>query len=244
MKLGRNYGIKGFIPISLLDWPGKISSVVFLGGCSFRCPFCHNAKLVLDPSSIPDFQVDHILSYLKSRKAWVDGVTITGGEPTMRRDLPQLLRVFKSLGLKIKLDTNGSNPWALERLISEGVLDAVYMDVKAPLSDHEYSAAAGVSVDVSAILRSIKLLRECGLEVVFRTTVIPGLVEEPQLARIKDALGDVPRYVVQPFRNVETLDSRFSTLPQFELGRLEEMQRLFEAPAPAERFGSWHAAAG
>jgi pyruvate formate lyase activating enzyme len=134
--------------------------------------------------------------------------------------------------MTVKLDTNGTNPEMVERLIRAELIDAVYMDVKAPLEREAYSRVAGVPVSVKVITRSIDLLRSSSLEVAFRTTVIPGLVEENELQRIRDFLGDVDRYTVQPFRNVETLNPMFSRLQEFDLERFEQMKRRFEVPAP------------
>lgn len=228
------FHIKGFIPVSMLDWPGRLCSVLFLGGCGFRCPACHNYKLVLEPASIPDVPLAHIQSYLASRKGWIDGITVTGGEPTVKKDLPDLLKLFKARRVRIKLDTNGSNPAMLEWLIRSGLVDAVSMDVKAPLTEQEYSRVAGVPVDPGIIGNSIEVLKSSGIEAQFRTTVIPGMVEEPELDRIRDFLGEVTSFQIQAFRNVETLSPEFGRLEPFSLERLEEIRRGFEIPVPAE----------
>jgi len=226
-------GIKGFIQTSFLDWPGQVCSVVFLGGCGFRCLACHNPQLVLKPGSIPDFPLAEILRYLDQRKGWIDGVTVTGGEPTSDPRLPDLLKVFRSRRLKIKLDTNGSRPDVVEKLLEKDLVDAVFMDVKAPLTSQEYARVCGVPVDVSVIGRSIAILKGSSVEVRFRTTVIPGLVEEAELARIAEALGDVEHFAIQAFRNVETLDHSFGGLEEFNPSRVDDMRRQFEIPSPA-----------
>ncbi len=232
------WDIKGFTKTSLIDWPGRICAVVFLGTCNFRCPACHNADLVLKPHEIPNYPIEEILAYLRSRKSWIDGVTITGGEPTLTTGLRELAQVFKGNGLKIKLDTNGSRPDVLEALLRAGILDAVYMDVKAPLRPDAYAAVAGVHVDVDAVTTSIRLLKASHAEVVFRTTVVPGLVEEPSIAEIVDALGQVARYVLQPFRSEFTLEPEFRHIPEFSLSRFTAMQERFErqgGPTDVER---------
>ncbi len=227
-----NHGIKGFIPASMIDWPGKICSVVFLGGCGFRCPFCHNSRLALKPESFPDFPLEEILACWEKKSGWIDGVTVTGGEPTSRKDLPGLLAIFRSKGLKIKLDTNGSNPEMLDRIIGAGLIAGVSMDVKAPLTVKDYSKVSGVGVDPERIRRSIRIIESSGIDATFRTTVIPGLVEEPQLAAIRSELGDVARYVVQSFRNGDTMNPEFSDIKEFSRERVERMQRIFEVPSP------------
>ncbi len=206
--------------------------MVFLGGCNFRCPACHNHKLVLDPSSVEDFPVSVALESLHRKKAWIDGVTVTGGEPTIRGDLEKMLKLLKAEGLKVKLDTNGSNPDSLEKLIASGLIDAIFMDVKAPLTESRYSRVAGVPVSIRSIKRGIKLLKSSGLEIVFRTTVIPGLVEEPELDSIRNYLADVPRFIIQSFRNVFTLDPQFSKLEEFHPVRFESMKEQFEIGSP------------
>jgi len=239
-----DFKIKGFTTTSMVDWPGKICSVVFLGGCGFRCPACHNCDLVLRPDSLPDLSLEGILEHIADRKDWIDGVTITGGEPTQHRNLPALLTLFKAQGLRIKLDTNGSRPATLAMLIGEGLLDAVYMDVKAPLTARAYSRVAGVYVEPSIIAAAIAVLKSSGLEIAFRTTVIPGVVEEPELAAIKRALGTVERFMVQPFRNRQTLNSEFATIREFPPERVEEMRTLFEVPNHMKQTWEQYARAG
>jgi len=195
-----DFNIKGFISTSMVDWPGKISSVIFLAGCGFRCPACHNRALVLEPHTLPDYSIEDILDQLTSRRDWIDGVTVTGGEPTTGKDLPALLRLLRSCGAKIKVDTNGSNPSMLKHLVSSGLVDAVYMDVKAPFEIEAYSMAAGVAVDPRIIRRSVEILKGSGLETVFRTTVVPDLVGESELEAIRRGLGSVQRFIIQPFR--------------------------------------------
>lgn len=240
----QDFGIKGFLKTSMVDWPGKICSVVFLAGCGFRCPACHNRRLVEEPEAIPDYPIDTILDYLRGRKDWIDGITVTGGEPTIRKNLPDLLRLFRDLGIKIKLDTNGSNPAMLLNLIGSGLVDAVFMDVKAPLDNKAYASVVGVPVDVRLIKRSIDILKSSRREAAFRTTAIPGLVEEPELEAIKQALGHVERFIVQPFQNRETLNAEFGRLTQFDQGRIDEMRRRFEVPARAPFMPKQYACAG
>ena len=225
------HSIKGFIPTSFVDWPGKISSVIFLAGCGFRCPACHNYKLVTDPDSLDDYPLDEILRQLERRKHWIDGVTVTGGEPTIRSNLPELLSLLRECGARVKLDTNGARPAMLARLIESGLVDAVYMDVKAPLDARHYSRAAGVPVDPAVIRRSIRILNSADVEVAFRTTVVPGLVEEPELRLIVRALGPAHRFIVQPFRGAETLSPHLREAKEFSLDRFEAMKTTFEIPA-------------
>ncbi|MBF0526325.1 MAG: anaerobic ribonucleoside-triphosphate reductase activating protein, partial [Deltaproteobacteria bacterium] len=126
--------IKGFIETSFVDWAGKIAAVVFLPGCNFRCPMCHNHELVLHPEAISDYPFEIIADSLNQHQGWIDGVCITGGEPTNHPNLARLLEVFKGLGLPVKLDTNGSRPDVLAHLLAQGQVDYVAMDVKAQLN--------------------------------------------------------------------------------------------------------------
>lgn len=221
--------IKGFIPLSMLDWPGKICSVIFLAGCNFRCPACHNHRLVIRPETIPDCSHEKIMAYLQTRKGWIDGVTVTGGEPTVDPGLEDLLRVISQSGFSAKLDTNGSNPLAISKLIALGLIDAVSMDIKAPLDSTCYSRVTGRPTDVRNIKRSIEIIRTSGIEFFFRTTVIPGLVAERELAEIKEAIGQDSPYIVQAFRNTDTLDPDYSKVPEYGLERIEKMKARFEA---------------
>jgi pyruvate formate lyase activating enzyme len=187
---------------------------------------------VLDPESLPEISLESVISSIAGRKHWIDGVTITGGEPTLNKKLPGLLKLIKHNGFQVKLDTNGSNPDVVSKLIKDRLIDAIAMDVKAPLTTEEYSRVAGVTVNIERIQESIRLLKSSGLEVTFRTTAIPGLVEEPQLKRIREALGDVQKYTIQGFRNQDTLEPSFAEITEFSANRLDTMRQLFEVPAP------------
>jgi pyruvate formate lyase activating enzyme len=199
--------IKGFVETSFCDWDGKISTVVFLPGCNLRCPFCQNGDLVLAPGRLTSVDFEVVSSYLDRQKGWIDGVVLTGGEPTIWDDLPELAGRFKSLGLLIKLDTNGTNPGMLEEVLRQGLLDYVAMDVKAPL-DHRYDRAAGVHVDLEAIGTSIGiLLSSLPSACEFRTTLVPGLVGEDEVVDIARALGAGARYVLQTFVPEKCLDT-------------------------------------
>jgi pyruvate formate lyase activating enzyme len=184
---------------SLLDWPGRISAVIFLPGCNFRCPFCHAAHLVIRPNELESIPFESIAAYLDQRRDWIDGVVISGGEPTISAGLPELVDALRNLGFPVKLDTNGSNPGILQDLAAKGAIQAVSMDVKAPL-DERYNELAGVEVDLAAIRRSIKLLLS-GIvpEYEFRTTVPPGLLGVEDVLEIARTLSGAQGYVLQNF---------------------------------------------
>jgi pyruvate formate lyase activating enzyme len=184
--------------------------------------------LLEKPKVLPNQEISLVLDYLVKKRGWIDGITVTGGEPTCSKRLDQLLHTLKNTGVLIKLDTNGSNPAMLAELIRKRLVNAVYMDVKAPLNRKDYSTVAGVPVDVRLIKRSIEILRNSDIEVVFRTTAIPGLVEEPQIREIKDYLGAGRPFILQFFRNKRTLDPSFAEIPEFHAARADAMRAEFE----------------
>ena len=162
--------IHGFNKTTLLDYPGLVAATIFTGACNFRCPYCHNAELVLNPSSQPIIPEEEILAHLKKRRGITQGVCITGGEPTLQKDLKDFIKKLKELELKVKLDSNGYKPEVLKDLVKEGLLDYVAMDVKAPLD--EYDIIAGVKLDSSKLKESIDFLIEGHVPYEFRTTVV------------------------------------------------------------------------
>ena len=168
--------ITGLQKMTLLDFPGRIACTVFLQGCNFRCPFCHNSDL-LGPEGMTEISVEELLAFLKKRKGMLDGVCITGGEPTVQRDLPDLLRAIKALGYPVKLDTNGTNPAMLKALAGEGLVDYVAMDIKN--SKEKYGLTAGISgLSMDKIEESMGFLLEGTVDYEFRTTVVRELHEE------------------------------------------------------------------
>jgi len=218
--------LKGFLETSFLDWPGKLAAVVFLPGCNFRCPFCHNRELVEAGEDLPGVPLPFILGRLEKLRGWVDGVVVTGGEPTLHGGLPDLLRAFREAGLLIKLDTNGSRPEVLGRLFGEKLVDGVDMDLKAPLEKELYDRLAGVSVDLGAIGRSVELLRKARLPHRFRTTYIPGLLDEVSIRELARFVAPSSEYVLQPFDPRRTLDAALGEISppgDEEMGRLREL---------------------
>ncbi|HEY3346167.1 MAG TPA: anaerobic ribonucleoside-triphosphate reductase activating protein [Nitrospirota bacterium] len=218
--------IKGFLEVSLLDWPGRMASVVFLPGCNFRCPFCHNPGLVLSPEELEDFPVKEVLAAIGARAGWIDGVVITGGEPTVSAGIMHLLHVFKRRGIPVKLDTNGSRPEILREILEKNLISAAAMDIKAPLVEDAYSAAAGVKADIAAIKESITLLSRSGIELFFRATMVPGLHDA---AAVREMASAVPeRLTLQGFRPADRLvDLSFGGIKPFT----EEQFRLLQDTA-------------
>ncbi len=193
--------IKGFIDVSFVDWDGKLSSVIFLPSCNFRCSFCHNVNLVLHPEKLETIPFESVENQLKKQRGWVDGVCITGGEPTLHKSLPELCSRLKKMGFLVKLDTNGTNPKMLKELVDRGLVDYVAMDIKAPLSERKYSKATGVNLKemLEKVKESVNLLLESNMDYEFRTTVVPTLHEEEDIKQICRSLMGCRKYVLQKF---------------------------------------------
>ena len=206
--------IIGFIETSLLDWDEHIVASIYLPGCNFRCPYCHNKNAVLNPNSFDEIPIDYIESYISENKDFLDGIVVSGGEPTIHDDLQDLLRKIKGLGLKVKLDTNGTNPDMLEHLISENLIDYIAMDIKAPLNT-KYSDAAGVEVNLENIKRSIDLIESSGIDYEFRTTIVPLFLSKDDVYSIISELSGSKKYALQQFRPDYTLDPALSELKPY-----------------------------
>lgn len=205
MKIG------GFVKQSLIDYPGKIAGVIFTQGCNFRCGYCHNPQLVLPGlfQSNPDYAPSKILNYLEQRRQWLDGVVITGGEPTIHHDLPEFLKAIKAFGYHIKLDTNGSNPYMLQQIINENLVDYVAMDIKFPLDNDAHAGIIGLSnMDemTENILASVIILKNTSIDHEFRTTYIPGIHNDLMIDMVRKFIGGNHRYQVNDFRDGNNLN--------------------------------------
>ena len=201
-----DFGIKGFLETSFLDWPGRLAAVVFLGGCNFRCPFCHNAELVLSPHRLPSIPLGTILERLRALRGWVDGVVVSGGEPTLSPCLPELLGRIRAAGFDVKLDTNGSCPDVLAKLAARRLVQAFAMDLKAPLEPALYATLAGVPVRLELIRASLDLIRLSGLPHLFRTTYVPGLLDHAAIDRLREATPVGSPHALQAFNPSRVLD--------------------------------------
>jgi pyruvate formate lyase activating enzyme len=196
--------IHGFNKITLLDYPEHLASTIFLGSCNMRCPFCHNSSLVLNPSSVPTIPIDEILLYLEKRKNILEGVCITGGEPTLSPDLPYLIKKIRHLGLKIKLDTNGSRPDILKTLMEEGLLNYVAIDIKN--SKEKYSLSAGVqNYSIENISESVTYLMNCQIPYEFRTTIIKEHHTAQDILSIGHWIEGAKAYYLQPYKNSDDI---------------------------------------
>ena len=217
--------IHGLQKMTLLDYPGKVACTVFLGGCEFRCPFCHNADL-LDPNAPAQMDDEELLRFLKTRTGLLDGVAITGGEPLLRQDLPDLLVRIRDLGYLVKIDTNGNHPARLKRILDEGLADYVAMDVKN--SPQRYGETVGIpGFDMARISESIGILLSSDTEYEFRTTVVKQFHDEASFEEIGPWIRGAKRYFLQGFVDRDTVP--FAGL---EAWGKEEMERFADIVRP------------
>jgi pyruvate formate lyase activating enzyme len=219
--------IKGFIESSLIEWPGKISSIIFTAGCNFKCPFCHNPELVNLNKNDEDFiPEEFILKKLESKKKWIDGLVITGGEPTLQDDLIDFIKKVKSLGILVKLETNGSNPETIKKILDEKLADYVAMDIKTSLSSKKYNEAVGIKISLENILDTIDILMNSKIDYEFRTTLVPGIVEKEDIISIAEKIQDAKKWILQNFRNINTLEKSFSEFKPYSLDEVEEFKNV------------------
>lgn len=202
--------VGGYLPTSFLDWEGHVAPVIFTSGCNFRCPWCHNGDLVLAQTG--GEPVAGILADIRSRQKFLDGVVITGGEPTLWSGLLPLLRELKKIGLAVKLDTNGSNPHLLREILAEKLVCHVAMDVKAPFDDKTLARVIGAPIDARLLLESLSIIRALSPSYELRTTWSPQILSEAELIQIRECLSDDPNWVVQPFVPTNCLDPQYREL--------------------------------
>ena len=187
------FDIGGFTPFTLTDYPGKVAAIVFTQGCNLACPFCHNKALIPikhTPEDEGKKRVTKVLSILAKRRGKIQGVVVTGGEPTIQPGLRDFLKALKELGLRVKLDTNGTNPGVLRQVLTEDLVDFIAMDIKAPWE--KYAKLAGRKLNVDPLKESINLILESGVKCLFRTTFVSSLLTERDINVIKSY---IPRYV-------------------------------------------------
>ncbi len=223
MKIG------GLQKVSLIDFPGSIAAIVFIKGCNFVCPFCFNRDLVL--SNLPTISQRSILAFLKKREKVLDGLVITGGEPTLQSDLEDFIRKIKKLGYRIKLDTNGALPLVIQKLLKKNLLDYVALDVKAPLDERYASAIGKKEFDSSAIRETISLLLKSKIPFELRTTVVPGIHDKKTLLRmakqLKKTVGSKKiNWFWQDFQPQNCLDPKFEKIKPY---KKEELERFLKA---------------
>jgi len=219
MKIG------GIQAQSLIDWPDEVCAVFFAIGCNFRCPFCYNIDLVLEKSKIiPEKEIEN---FLEERKNFLDAIMLSGGEPTMQKDLPEFIKKIRSYGYKTGIETNGTNPDMIERLLKEKLLDFIAMDIK---SDFEsYEKAVGIKVDIKKIQKSIELIKNSKMLYEFRTTVVPGLFDDKTAERIGILLKGAKKYVLQQFINENNmLDINYKKIKPYLLSELDKFKKILQ----------------
>jgi len=206
----------------LIDFPGKVSCVVFLGGCNFRCGFCHNPDLV--ENKIPDISEQEVFDFLEKRKKWIDGVVISGGEPLLYDEISSFVEKIKKMGYLIKIDTNGTNPRLLKRLIDKNLVDYIAMDIKNSLDKYKETVEAEVNLD--DIKKSVELIKNSSLDYEFRTTIVPSLHTKEDIERIGTWLKGAKKFVIQNFRPKNCLDKEFEKKKSFSKEILEEFKAI------------------
>ena len=213
--------ICGLNKTTLLDYPGCVSATIFVGGCNFRCPFCHNGDLVLCSDELPKYREEEIFSFLEKRRNVLEGVCVTGGEPTLYNELPEFIKKIKALGYKVKLDTNGSNPKMLKELVREKLVDYVAMDIKAPI--YNYDKVCGALVDIEKIKESVEFLKEKSVPYEFRTTVVKELHSKEDIIEIGKWLVGAENYYLQNYQETDkNLSHGFSSMDEAKLMELKE----------------------
>lgn len=248
--------ISGLQKLTLLDYPGHIAAIVFLPGCNFRCPFCQNSSLVLTPNEEPEISQEEFFRFLKKRAGILEGICVTGGEPTLHTDLPELFRHIREAGYLAKLDTNGTNPDMLEAMLAEGLLDYVAMDIKAGRDNYRRvcglsccpSAAISKDLDLtktfeaSAFLsdpllakinRSVDLLKSSSIDYEFRTTVVKGLHSEQDFLDIADWISGSKAYYLQSFRDCPEVLQQNHSFSDFTEAEMRYFLEIVQKKIPA-----------
>lgn len=219
--------ISGLVKSSLIDYPGRIAAVVFAQGCNFRCGFCHNPDLI--PGGKGEISEIQFFEFLTSRKGKLDGVVITGGEPTLQADLPFFITRIKEHDFSVKLDTNGSNPRMLKDLLDRELVDFVAMDIKGPLES--YSRIAHFS-ETQNILQSIELIKRARIPHEFRTTVLPAFHKTEDFKKIGALIKGGQKYAIQGFRDENVFDKSLRGTPKFSDAELEEIEKIMSLYVP------------
>jgi len=199
--------IGGLQRSSLIDYPDKISAIIFTQGCNFKCPYCHNPELNSAQGNPYDKRM--VLEFLKTRVGKLDGVVITGGEPTLHKNLPDFIAKIKEMGYCVKLDTNGTNPQMLQELLDKKLIDYVAMDIKAPIK--KYAQVVCMPVNTEDIKKSIKILEDSDVRYEFRTTVVKSQLSPEDIAQIGEMVKGADKYYLQRFLQTKTLDNGYIT---------------------------------
>jgi pyruvate formate lyase activating enzyme len=216
--------IKGFQGTSLLDYPGRVASLIFWGGCNLTCPFCHNPALVLEPEVFPDLDRNDLLAELADRRPFIDGVVISGGEPTLDPDLADWLKEVKALGLAVKLDTNGLRPDVLAGLLKRELVDFLAIDLKTAPS--RYVELHPGPVDTAALEESLRLAMAAPVAVEFRTTCVPGIVDGAAIRELGELIRGAPLWALQQYHPAPALDPSWQEIVPYPPDTLAELAAL------------------
>ena len=215
MKIG------GFQKMTMLDFPGKIACTVFTYGCNLRCPFCHNSPLVVDMAGAEQIDERELRAFFAKRQGLLDGIAVTGGEPTLRRDLEELLKLIKEYGYETKLDTNGTRPDVLKKLVDDGLVDYVAMDIKNSPEKYAYTCGLPQSYDLSKIEESIRFLMEGNVDFEFRTTVAKPFHTEEDFVKIGEWIKGSEKYFLQQFKDSgDIIGQEISSFNESEMGKI------------------------
>lgn len=214
--------IGGLQKCSLIDYPGKVSAIIFTIGCNFRCPYCHNPELVDETAE--ELNEESVFAFLEKRKGLLDGITITGGEPTLHDDLIPFIQRIKALGFLVKLDTNGTRPDVVEQVQGEKLVDYIAMDIKSPLA--KYAETVARPVDIANIEKSISLLIAGTTDYEFRTTVVKTLLTREDLEKMGEEIRGAKRYYLQKFVPTKTLNPAFIRKTTYSDAEFEEMRTM------------------
>ncbi|MBA7596475.1 7-carboxy-7-deazaguanine synthase [subsurface metagenome] len=219
--------ICGLQKLTLIDYPGRLAATIFLCGCNFRCPWCYSRELVLPEEIQKQVKISdrELFDFLEERKGTLEGVVICGGEPCFHEDLPQFCQKIKKLDYSVKLDTNGSNPQMLKKLIDEKLVDYIAMDIKLP--KEKYKEVLGV--DVKHIEESIKILKDSKIDHEFRTTVVPTILDKEDIVKIAKWLSPAKKYYLQNFRPEKTIDPKFEKIKPYSEEYLSEIQKTISS---------------
>ena len=223
------------IETSLIDWEGKIVSTLYVPSCNFRCPYCYNCDLILHPENFPDISQREINNYLLERKDFIDGICMSGGEPTLYPDLSAYFKGIKDKGFLIKLDTNGTNPKLLKNLIDFGLVDYIALDIKSSLDFENYFKAAGIKdkMMMEKVKDSIELITNSKIDYEFRTTIVPLLHSEETIIKIARYISGAKKYVLQNFSPLEkTLEPSFQKIKPCSDEKMQELSEKAKKYVP------------
>jgi len=217
--------LAGLQNLSLVDYPAHLSAVVFLQGCNFRCAYCHNPDLISYVKKF-DFSEKEFFKTINLRKKVIEGIVVSGGEPTIHKDLPEFIKKIKEAGFKVKLDTNGSNPGQLEKLLCDNMLDYVAVDIKTSFS--KYSLVSKDPNVSDKVIESISLMLLSTVPYEFRTTCVPGIVDAADFAKIGEKVRNAKRYCLQQFRGQVTYDKEFQKIKPYSKKDIQKFRNILE----------------